>query len=101
MHYLITSYNAGAVHMNGKRVKCRKPRSHLLGIKPQASVSVERYFHLPAPSQMWVLRERRTFPRLEKMMQSAQIQAPQITLDIHETTGGISPLHVNQPEAMP
>lgn len=56
-----------------------------------ASVSVERYFHLPARSEMWVLRERRTFPRLQKMMQSAQMQAQQITLDIHEATGGISP----------
>jgi len=63
--------------------------------------SVERYLHLPAPSKMWVLRERRTLPRLEKMMQSAQIQSQQITFHIHETTGDISSFLVKQPEALP
>lgn len=49
---------------------------------------------------MWELKDRRTFPRLEKMMLAAQKQPQQITLDIHEATGYIS-LLVNQPEALP
>lgn len=34
-------------------------------------------------------------------MPSAQIHAQQITLDIHEATGGISPLLINQLEVLP
>lgn len=92
MHYLVTCCRADAIHVCGKGAKCKKQCSYLLGIKPQASVSVEMYFHLPVPSKTGVLRERITFPRLEKVIQSAQIQAQQIPLDIHEATGDISPL---------
>lgn len=91
MHYLVTCYGADAIHVRGEGAKCKKRCSRLLGIEPQASVSVEIYFHLPVRSKTRVLRERIIFPRLEKMTQSAQTQAPQITLDIHEATGDISP----------